>query len=133
MIDVKKVEDFEKLTTSLNNIASAIENMPTSDKINYSTEEQNTGLKWIDGNTIYQKSIEITSFSSSILVISNIDILVYAEGVLTNGQNQWFAPYNDNDYAMFVKDPNDNVKLVLSSWFVNNLTGAIITVRYTKL
>ena len=66
MIDVKKVEDFEKLTTSLNSIATAIENMPTptGGGIDYTTEEQDTGLKWIDGRTIYQKTIT-KSFSTT--------------------------------------------------------------------
>lgn len=58
MIDVKKVEDFEKLTTALNGISEAIENMPTpTGGIDYTTEEQDTGLKWIDGRPIYQKTI----------------------------------------------------------------------------
>ena len=30
---------------------------PTADKINYSMTEQNTGLKWIDGKDIYQKTV----------------------------------------------------------------------------
>jgi len=66
MIDVKKVEDFEKLTTALNGITEAIENMPTPSGggIDYSTEEQDTGLKWIDGRTIYQKTIT-TAFHTS--------------------------------------------------------------------
>lgn len=79
MIDVKKVEDFEKLTDSLESIATAIENMPTptGGGIDYTTEEQDTGLKWIDGRTIYQKTItksfSTTESSGNYIYYGNVD------------------------------------------------------------
>ena len=34
--------------------------------IDYSTTEQDTGLKWIDGRTIYQKTYYMSSFSATV-------------------------------------------------------------------
>ena len=78
MIDVKRVEDFEKLLSSLADITTAIENMPapSGGGIDYTTEEQDTGLKWIDGRPIYQKTITkafSTSSSSYNCFYGNID------------------------------------------------------------
>lgn len=52
--------------------------------INYSTSEQNTGIKWIDGKDIYQKTVAISGFDSYgvALDITGIDFLVDARAIL---------------------------------------------------
>ena len=83
MIDVKKVEDFEKLTTALNGISTAIENMPTpTGGVNYSLDEQDTGLLWIDGRHVYQRTFDKTTtpladrtWNNNILGTADIQII----------------------------------------------------------
>ena len=57
----------------------------TSGGVNYSTSEQNTGLKWIDGKTIYQKTINFTvaggGYISNPTGITGIDTLIKHEGI----------------------------------------------------
>ena len=59
--------------------------------ISYSTTEQDTGLKWIDGSSIYQITYTGLSFSSNSVsdlqdcTGLNIDTLVSIEGVSSNG------------------------------------------------
>lgn len=101
--------------------------------IDYSFTEQNTGVKWVDGKDIFVKSVNLTSFSGTTNIISDVDTLIQIYGTLTDGSNQWSAPYNDGDYAMFAKNPSNIVRLILSSWFINNISSAIITVKYTKI
>lgn len=57
----------------------------------YSTSEQATPFTWIDGKTIYKKTIEVNDVSSAQIYvthgISNFGALVNAEGVMyTSGQ-----------------------------------------------
>lgn len=135
MIDVKKVEDFEKLTTALNGISEAIENMPTptGGGIDYSTEEQNTGLKWIDGSYIYVKSY----VSPSSIIISN------------SGTNITSYIDNETDILLFIKSEGvsdgsvSNIQcsnLFIGKTSENNIfaycaesgTFNVITIWYTK-
>ena len=135
MIDVKKVEDFEKLTNALDDIATAIENMPepASGGVDYSTEEQNTGLKWIDGSYIYVKScvslstISIGSAGTNITsyIDNEADILqlIKGEGVsdgsLSNIQcsNLFIGRTSGNDIFAYCAESG---------------TFNVITIWYTK-
>lgn len=117
MIDVKKVEDFEKLTTALNGISTAIENMPqpTGGGIDYSTEEQDTGLKWIDGRTIYQKTIT-TAFAthyaeSTHFYYGNIDYTNYFD--ITDWTNTCMGAILDKSFLTL----NDGT--VRNIWYVD--------------
>lgn len=117
MIDVKKVEDFEKLTDSLDNIATAIENMPTptGGGINYTTEEQDTGLKWIDGRTIYQKTIT-TPFAThyaqgSIFYYGNVDYTSYFD--ITDWSNTYMNAILDKTFLTLSDGTIRNV------WYVD--------------
>lgn len=59
MIDVKKVEDFEKLTTSLNGIKTAIENMPTPSGAEVTGEASGTVATFNDGSANPLKSLVV--------------------------------------------------------------------------
>lgn len=54
-----------ELTQAIENVENSIDNVEQlvdtkQNIINYSTEEQNTGIKWIDGKILYQKTFEKT-------------------------------------------------------------------------
>lgn len=57
---------------------------PPSSIVNYSTSEQKTGQKWIDGKDIYFKTYELTNISSNpsdwtlIDTLSGVDIVIYS-------------------------------------------------------
>ena len=144
MIDVKKVEDFEKLTDSLDSIATAIENMPTptGGGIDYSTEEQDTGLMWIDGSTIYQKTFDMSNvalilhtWNNNILGTSNINIIKF-EGYYTNNIDNSRVPYNyyrsSSSYtSVTTNETNSDINIY------NDISGitiyiGIVTIWYTK-
>lgn len=50
-----------------------IENLGIWQPKNFSTEEQNTGLKWIDGKDLYQKTYVFTTSSGYQLVTLNVN------------------------------------------------------------
>lgn len=144
MIDVKKVEDFEKLTDSLDNIASAIENMPTPSGggIDYTTEEQDTGLKWIDGSTIYQKTFDkrdaqltYHTWNNDILGTSNINIIKF-EGYNTIAEDSGIIPYgyyrsSTNYSTVTTNSTNSDINFYNDIPNVTLYVG-IVTIWYTK-
>lgn len=103
--------------------------------IDYSTSEQNTGLKWIDGKDIYQKTVTASStvavnnyswanVSNSIdNPISNIDYLI-------NVKMHGVTPY-DSNMLRFTSE-NGDLKCACypaSGYFYQ---GLVLTVIYTK-
>ena len=68
--------------------------------IDYSTTEQNTGLKWIDGKDIYQITFQKTASdfsgttSTTNLASLNVDLLIDAKGMFTSGSGagEFIAP-----------------------------------------
>lgn len=101
--------------------------------VNYSTTEQNTGLKWIDGKDIYQKSIFVdgavsvstsaTTVSSSYFDVSVVDTFISASAIrLTGSRGTCSTP------ASAWKD-GPSFK-IYGSTTVTNVD--YITVQYTK-
>lgn len=83
---------FTSTNTTLNvNKVTGIKFGGGSAGINYSTTEQDTGLKWVDGSSIYQITYTGLSFSSNSVsdlqdcTGLNIDTLVSIDGVSSNG------------------------------------------------
>ena len=146
MIDVKKVEDFEKLTNSLDNIASAIENMPTPSGggIDYTTEEQDTGLKWIDGRTIYQKTIiapfTTTMASGNYIYDGSLDLSPYLDitdwqnSIITGILDKTYLRLSDNSYRIPFYFDFQGVSSSCSLCFLYaHRTGQLtLTIQYVK-
>lgn len=72
--------------------------------INYSTSEQNTGIKWIDGKdiyvvTIYNNNIGYTQSGADLIIgtLSNVDKLLFINGLMTNSSKtfKYYLPYID--------------------------------------
>lgn len=145
MIDVKKVEDFEKLTDSLNSIATAIENMPapTGGGIDYSTEEQDTGIKWLDGRKIYQKTYNnfttdlVNGWTNDLCKDDNTEIIKVVDFFLIFSSDNTVIPalYNrsSSDYSTWLIEP-DKHSIQLYSMYTS-LTARIynITIQYVKV
>lgn len=103
--------------------------------VNYSTEEQDTGLKWIDNKPIYQKTFSIpttsnpTTYSVSSL---NIDKCISIEGFMmgSGGVNipggYW---YSNTNYVSIYYYTGD---IYIDAPTQNGNTPCIVTIRYTK-
>ena len=107
--------------------------------VSYSTTEQDTGLTWVDGSHIYQKTYhftELTEQRSKNYDISadNIDFVIASEGTVKFGANGgfgWFSmPYFDsNSYHADLGAKNTQITIVSEGWY---FTEAYVTLRYTK-
>lgn len=104
--------------------------------VNYSYTEQLTGSKWLDNKDIYNAVIHLDSLSNTNAILQNVGAVVRAFGIIYGGSRYpnycWYAPYNDGDYAVFNRNNNNVLQLIVDNWFVNNTTGADIIVEYTK-
>lgn len=98
--------------------------------VDYSTTEQNTGLKWIDGKPIYQKTIVYSNASVSLADL-NIDEIVDIKGVsyLTDGTVFLLNTYAGNQYNMNMDITNDTLTITTVGWAFSK---ANITILYTK-
>lgn len=73
---------------------------------NYSTAEQNTGFKWIDGKTVYKKTIDFGALPNSAVKrvahnIQNLDRIIKVEMSVDNGNGQGFLILASNDNTSF--------------------------------
>lgn len=106
--------------------------------ISYSTDEVETAAKWVDGKTIYKKTINFGSLPNSTIKevphnISNLGYIVEMKGITYNGTR-----YADLS-APGINDPGRGIQITATSTNVIVTTGfdrtndsAYITLYYTK-
>lgn len=107
----------------------------TDGGIDYSTTEQKTGQKWIDGKDIYQKTyaIDISESQTGTVLISDYDYIVKIEAVLNN--NSFAFPIftlASSDYFVAFVDKSTNLLTVLRDAGSSHTGIAYVTVQYTK-
>lgn len=102
--------------------------------VNYSTTEQDTGLKWIDGKTIYQKTFIITQNDTwEDLTNLNIDNCIEQKGTFNSTSGACLAfNVNPGDSYYGIIDMeliNNRFRVYVAGW---TLATARVTLRYTK-
>lgn len=113
------------------------------DGINYSTEEQDTGLTWIDGKKIYQKSFNIsniTPINSEYVIIDNIDTLILHNLMFSDSAYQNGAWFILSSYTPFVNGwfygdllyLNSNNQLIFRIDGKSGILSLKGTIQYTK-
>ena len=112
------------------------------DKIlTYSTEEQVVG-KWINGKTLYRKTL-FTSLNSStsgeLGSINDVDYINVVNGctIFINGSNTYYVPIStyetSTNFSKFFIQKNTSTNKANIKWAGNSTTGTIYaTVEYTK-
>lgn len=148
MVNVIKVDDFKALTDKIDNIATAIQNMPpSSGGVDYSTNEQNTGIKWTNGLDIYQKTFTVPLSSTSILFDMNIgtDITFVNAWGYANGQYDNvpvpFMRTNNNFVVIYYYDKTrtggdlsykGKCTIATGSATLSDYSSITVTIQYTK-
>ena len=102
--------------------------------IDYSTTEQNTGLKWIDGKPIYQKTFNITAVNTYINFNDlNIDSFCRVDGLVKTTSNAVVGIFANggNDYVcnLEIDYSNMRMQLLMSGWV---FSSGFATIYYTK-
>lgn len=102
--------------------------------IDYSTSEQDTGLKWIDGSAVYEKVISISNVSLSsgsyetVDTITGLDTIISCNGYVVEGN----LKYTLNDITLRVIQDGTSVKLYSPSGTTWTISSGAIIIRYTK-
>lgn len=113
--------------------------------VNYSTSEQSTGVQWIDGKTIYFKTISTGAraangsyvIDSTLKLNTYIDTLINIDGcVKDNANTSWFVQRTSLGSSAFCivcyATAVDGIKLDTGS-SINAITSGYVIVYYTKV
>lgn len=136
---IKKVsETTPTMASIINGYSTSTQDGYSCEYINgintYSTDEVDTGKKWIDNRSIYKKVIEFTSISANntqykSFGVNNIDTIIGMNGILKDSTT--FRDINTtNNIIIFVNINNNNIYMVNNS--SDAFTNAYIIVEYTK-
>ena len=107
-------------------------------KLNYTTSEVNTGLKWIDGKPIYRKVVAFGALPNSTYKsinhnISNIDFILKVEGVTTDGTYYFEIPRAGIPNAYMVDLYTTKTKITIeTSIDCSAYTTTYVILEYTK-
>ena len=108
--------------------------------INYSLSEQDTGLKWIDGKTVYQKTYQYSSVVSAggyvtlDTSIKQSDIVFLETVQLSMRIDSGIAPnlYSNTIDGINAEVATNNTGLYLENKTSYDIHGFTLTVRYAK-
>ena len=141
MINVIAIDDLQEVLAKLDSIANVITGGGGGGSaINYSTSEVNTGVKWIDGKYIYQKTIQGTlvadSTSTIVLTDASIDTMISGEGLAwadSPRNNYMISSSQSSSRFIGISQLYDNIKLHYPTYISNNYNNYTVTIRYTKV
>lgn len=114
-------------------------NAPSGGGVDYSTSEQDTGIKWVDGKAIYSKTfIEAGGSDNTVTIqtgLTNVSKVIKVEGVVTRASSaiyQFPALNIDSlDYSCELQVAPDAsyLKVIGRMW---KPTDIAVTIYYTK-
>lgn len=111
-------------------LSNALSNLFTV--INYSTTEQNTGLKWIDDKPIYQKTFNLT-FTSNFLTVDltalSIDSVVKIDGGVSDSSGG-FIPFGYESATSVYTSSTTNMSI--NNQYSESKPSGHATIYYTK-
>lgn len=135
-----KIADY-----TIGNVSGSLYAPESSGGIDYSLTEQDTGLKWVDGKTIYQKTYyqATPAFASQINKINvgsdNYETVIDIEGTVTCTGSNYVRQANIQKSSIAANDCigcyyNQGTTELWTVWgsAVGTASNMYITVRYTK-
>ena len=107
--------------------------------IDYSETEQDTGLKWIDGKKIYQKTYSFTTPSSgqslTLDTIATLDTIIEINGLYKILGTDWYVfpdtQSSDNQAIVYYESSTHKI-LCYVAGTARAGRAAIATIKYTK-
>lgn len=132
------------ITIDQNNVISASSG---GGGVNYSTAEQDTGITWIDGSHIYQKTVKLENIALTAAAFitrnvsdyfSDVSVLIsYESIILSKNTNAYYLmPYslsgNLEPYSANVSIVGNEIDITTGNQFTAINTDIYITLKYTK-
>lgn len=98
--------------------------------VDYSTSEQDTGLKWVDGKPIYQITYLNMSNQQWVGISGlNIDSVIHRFGAWSDNGGVWYGLDDNSKSTSLTIDPNTGYMIFDANVVIKN---ARITILYTK-
>lgn len=112
----------------------------TISDMDYSTSEQDTGCKWIDGKKIYRKTVDFGALPNSTVKeiahgVANMARIVKIEGIIQMSSTNWTATplvYQGVDSSYNAEFQVTTTKVHCATSQDRSNLSAIITFWYTK-
>lgn len=108
-----------------------------SGAIDYSTQEQDTGRKWIDGKPIFRRTFDVSAVPnlSTLIPAGVVAAMITQSGRGNTGVNLHMLPWEDGTSTLHVYQQGINgvVTLGRAGVFVTPRAGEFVTLEYTKV
>lgn len=135
VITMTTTDPGEGSTLATNNFIGVYGDEPIV--FDYSTTETDTGTKWINGDAIYKKTVNIGSLPNATTKmvthnISNFAQLIKLEGNFTNGTNSAPIPYAAPTAAKSVQAYVDATNITIGTGEDRSTYTGYVTLYYTK-
>lgn len=110
----------------------------TAGAVDYSTTEQPTGQKWIDGKEIYFKTYEIAALPNATTTrtptgLSNLDKVIKIDGMAYGNSTHNPLPFVSTSAQYSIECwVDDNANIVLTSSANYSAYNGVVTLYYTK-
>lgn len=141
-VSYKRVNaNVDDLTIAVDGVTNKLKSLVKGVK-DYSATEQDTGIKWTDNKSIYQKTIHLTSGWGTtgdwvdVDTTTPIDTLIAADLIVkqTNGPTSIGAGFirlvSTTDYLVAVRFYQNKLQLCVSTY--TDISDIYITIKYTK-
>ena len=130
----------QTITSWKTNVESGATDISLTTQSNYSTSEINTHTTWIDGNTIYKKTVQTGSLSSATKVVAHgitgVSSVIKLEGVAIVTSGDCVAMprgHLDNSHdGISLGTVNNNTNIWIECGMNNNFDNSYVTLYYTK-
>lgn len=128
--------DWDPADVVIAQIGDAIADISAA--VDYSTTEQPTGQKWLDGKEIYFKTYEIAALPNSTTTrtptgLSNLDKVVKIEGMAYGNSTHNPLPFVSTSAQYSIECwVDDNANIVLTSSANYSAYNGVVTLYYTK-
>ena len=110
--------------------------------IDYSTTEQNTGQKWIDGKDIYQITIQTSlplvtadgTMAYADISFTGVDSVIKLNAQFSDANSVYFAPYLSNGLRIVKTYYNKSTQKIMLATDSTSFSESpcIVTIQYTK-
>lgn len=136
IITMTDTDPGEGSPLAANNFVAVYDNDVTS--VDYSTSETNTGVKWIDGKTIYKKTFSLGALPNATNKqvahgITNLGLIIDMSGWAYNPSTGFRIPviYSYTDYPVWVSVDGTDLRISTKT-DQSGFTETYVTLYYTK-
>lgn len=135
VITMTDTDPGEGSTLAANNFIGVYGDEPII--LDYSTSEVDSGSKWIDGEAIYKKTVNLGNLPNNTTKtvphnIANFSTLVRLEGNFTNGTNSAPIPYSATTASKTVQAYVDATNITIGTGEDRSTYSGYVTLYYTK-